>query len=100
MRNRRQPEPALACSCNGPQHWRAAKFSDNRRHIEDEHHSSIAQNRSATNKLTGREEVSESLDDQLFFANQAIHEQAELALAGADDDCEKTFASLNRVNGS
>jgi len=62
--------------------------------VENENNCTVTKNRSAADESGGHEAIFERFDDELFFSHEAINDQAEFTIAGADDDNEKTFGAL------
>ena len=64
------------------------KALDDGGEIEDQDDTSITQNRGAADQVGRDRVVVQSLDDQFFFSFESVNDQAEFALAGADDEYE------------
>ena len=62
--------------------------------VEDQHHASVAQDRSAGDQIGRERLVVQCLDDQFFFAFQRVDNQAVLPLADHDDQHKELGLAL------
>ena len=67
---------------------------NNRGNVQNQHDGSVAEDGSAAHNRRGDQLIFKSLDDQFFFAHQAIHGEAKLASASADHNHKKARGPL------
>jgi hypothetical protein len=65
-----------------------------RGNVEDENYRAVTENRSAGYQLRSDEAIFERFDDELFFAHEAIDDEAELAIARTDNNDENALRAF------